>query len=274
MKNILLYFALLTSVALCSCSRNTDACCVQQAQNATDTQTVQANSATENSQENKVLANLADMLLLYEEEDGDSAISKYALIDIDKDGQDEIWITSHDERDGAVFSLIGEKPILLASQIGRLSPSFASGVLSMSGATGGPTYYTGLITIKNSLPEHTLSISNVYDDYSYYLDDKEISESEAKQFQSTLPQDFSQTVTLIELPIGNEQGDEIDKQLFELNKIKHEWLQTLPTDAKNNTLIQQATTINENLKSKLDTMSVVQKNAFYTIKPVDNWKNP
>ena len=237
------------------------------------TQIVQ--SAPIQASKNKVLINLPEMLRLYEEEDGhDSQISKYALIDIDKDGQDEVWITSHDERDGAVFSLIGEQPILLASQVSRLSPSFASGVLSMSGAIGGPTYYTGLTTIKNSLPEHTLSISNVYDDYSYYLDEKEISEGEAQQFQSTLPKDFSQTVSWIELPIGDEQGDEIDIQLFKLNRIKQEWLTTLPTDAKNITLIQQATTISENLNSKLDKMNIVQKNAFYTLSPIDNWKNP
>ena len=120
-------------------------------------------------------------------EDGGDRLTKWALIDIDQDGVNEVWMRADNDKNGAFFAFSDfDGPQLLLSETSRFRPTLAPGRVTVGGPAGGPSYYTNTVTVKNSQREHELTCMQVYEDCEYSLDGKDITTEEGKAFQATI----------------------------------------------------------------------------------------
>lgn len=92
-----------------------------------------------------------DSYEVYEMEDFD----KYALIDIDKDGQPELWLSTNDEENQVVCSIVEGEVVLLAGQDYKRHLMFYDGVVGDAGGCGTGCYYSHYVKLNNSAPEFT-----------------------------------------------------------------------------------------------------------------------
>lgn len=134
---------------------------------------------------------LIELFKLDKAEDGNDPLTKWALIDIDQDGVNEIWMQADNGKNGAFFAFGDfEGPQLLVSETSRFRPSFAPGRITVGGPAGGPSYYTNTITVKDSQRAHDFKRMDVYEDAEYSIDDKDVSVEEGKAFEATLSRDL------------------------------------------------------------------------------------
>ncbi|MBQ6966189.1 MAG: hypothetical protein IJP82_10980 [Bacteroidaceae bacterium] len=119
-------------------------------------------------------------------------MTKFALIDIDEDGKEELWVRSEDDEGGGIFYVEEGNPYLLVTETHRMRPSFAKGKVSVGGPAGGPSYYTCVAVVKNSKREHIFTDFQVEDSHEYVLDGKNMSAAEGKKFRESLKDDYQQ----------------------------------------------------------------------------------
>lgn len=124
-------------------------------------------------------------------EDGGDPLTKWALIDIDQDGVDEVWMRADNDKNGAFFAFGDfEGPQLLVSETSRFRPSFAPGRVTVGGPAGGPSYWTNTIIVKDSRRAHDFNRMDIYEDAEFSLDGKDISVEEGKAFEATISRDL------------------------------------------------------------------------------------
>ena len=131
-----------------------------------------------------------DMQRMYEEEDLDDVhgkLTKFALIDIDSDGCEEIWARTEDDEDGAIFGIDEEGGIsfIIAESEGKRL-SFGKGWVYVGFPAGGPSYFSQIVTVGDSRKMHTLTDFQVEESHKYTLDGKDISEAEGKKFHDSV----------------------------------------------------------------------------------------
>lgn len=141
---------------------------------------------------------LAEMRKLYLEQDPQSNkyynLTRYRTIDIDEDGIEEFWLRDKDDKHGAFFTRHNGEFKLIATENGRLQPTFLrsrDGVsyLRISGSAGGPSYYTQVIELKNSQVLHRFTALEIYgeiDECSF--DGKPMDKAEGKRYMESLPE--------------------------------------------------------------------------------------
>lgn len=124
---------------------------------------------------------------MYEEGDLDDVhypLTKYAFIDIDEDGKDEVWVRTADDEDGALFCFDDEeKPQLVITETEGKRLSVAKGWVGNGYPAGGPSYINHYVVLKDSHVECDFTDFQVYENHEYYLRDTEITEAEAKKIK-------------------------------------------------------------------------------------------
>ncbi len=127
---------------------------------------------------------------MYEEGDLDDVhypLTKYAFIDIDEDGKDEVWVRTADDEDGALFCFDDEeKPQLVITETEGKRLSVAKGWVGNGYPAGGPSYINHYVVLKDSHVECDFTDFQVYENHEYYLRDTEITEAEAKKIKDEI----------------------------------------------------------------------------------------
>ena len=140
---------------------------------------------------------IARMRELYREDDSsddnDYDLTKKRLIDLDGDGVDEVWLRAKDDKHGAFFTYKNGKVELIGVEDGRMTPTFyqtkdGKGYLKISGAAGGPSWYSEIYELKNSRVVHTLTVLEVYGEIDECgMDGKDISKEKCQAYRNALP---------------------------------------------------------------------------------------
>lgn len=127
---------------------------------------------------------------MYEEGDLDDVhypLTKYAFIDIDEDGKDEVWVRTADDEDGALFCFDDEEePQLVITETEGKRLSVAKGWIGNGYPAGGPSYINHYVVLKDSHVEYDFTDFQVYENHEYYLRDTEITEAEAKKIKDEI----------------------------------------------------------------------------------------
>lgn len=127
---------------------------------------------------------------LYEEGDLDDIhypLTKYAFIDIDGDGVDEVWVRTENDEDGAIFLFDDEEePQLIIAESEGKRLSVAKGWVGNGYPAGGPSYINHYVVLKDSRVEYDFTDFQVYENHEYYLHDTEITEAEAKKIKDEI----------------------------------------------------------------------------------------
>lgn len=93
--------------------------------------------------------------------------SKYSLIDVDEDGEPELWISTDDEEYQAVLSIVQGSVKLIAGADFKRHLMFYKGVVGDAGGCGTGCFYAKYTKLKNSAPEF------VFDDMQNYNFEKD-----------------------------------------------------------------------------------------------------
>lgn len=137
-----------------------------------------------------------EMYMTYEMDD----FSKFALIDIDEDGEPELWLSTEDEEYQMVLSVVEGDVKLLAGKDFKRSLIFYKGVVGDAGGCGTGCYYTHYTKLNNSAPEFSLDCFQYYmfetDDlaYEYMKDGEEIAEEEGDAIMESFGEFIEPTV--------------------------------------------------------------------------------
>ena len=151
----------------------------------------QAQQPTEPSAEQ-----FAEMQALYEDSDDDHGwmpLCKWQYVDLDGDGLDEVWMRDRDEEYGVFFSLADGRVSLIGMETDRfqaysLEPKDGKGYFCKGGPAGGPSYYTEVITLKDSRVVERYNQLQVYEDIeAASLDGEEIGQDDARAYMEALP---------------------------------------------------------------------------------------
>ena len=138
----------------------------------------------------------AEMQELYEDADDDHGwmpLCKWQYVDLDGDGLDEVWMRDKAEEFGAMFSLADGAVSLIGIETDRfgaytLEQKDGKGYFCKGGPAGGPSYYTEVITVKDSRVVEQFNQLQVYEDIDgAALNGKDISQDEARAYTDALP---------------------------------------------------------------------------------------
>ena len=127
---------------------------------------------------------------MYEEEDLDDIhypLTKYAFIDIDEDGVNEVWVRTENDEDGAIFGFDEEgEPQLIITESEGKRPSIGKGWVGIGYPAGGPSYFHHYAIVTNSTIEIEFTDFQVEDNHEYYQGETEITEAEAKEIEKRI----------------------------------------------------------------------------------------
>jgi hypothetical protein len=110
--------------------------------------------------------------------------SKYALSDIDEDGEPELWLSTDDEEYQAVLSIVEGGVTLLAGKDYQRHLLFHKGVVGDAGGCGTGCFYARYVQLKNSAPEFEFGDMQNYDFeqedmvHSYSMDEEPLTDEE------------------------------------------------------------------------------------------------
>lgn len=117
--------------------------------------------------------------------------SKYTLIDIDEDGEPEIWVSSDNEEYQGVLSVVEGNAKLIAATDFKRHLIFYKGAVGDAGGCGTGCFYARYTKLKNSAPEYEFTDMTLYNyekdktEDEYSVNGETISEKEAlKIFES------------------------------------------------------------------------------------------
>ena len=139
----------------------------------------------------------AAMQALYDDAEDDHGwmpLCKWQYVDLDGDGLNEVWMRDKAEEYGAMFSLADGKVSLIGIETDRfgaytLEQQDGKGYFCKGGPAGGPSYYTEIITLKDSRVVERFNQLQVYDDIDGAgLNGKDISQDEARAYTKALPE--------------------------------------------------------------------------------------
>lgn len=175
-----LFFPVAMVLMMCACGGNTKT----GGQAAAETDTPSA-------------ADFAAMQALYDDAEDDHGwmpLCKWQYVDLDGDGLNEVWMRDKAEEYGAMFSLADGKVSLIGIETDRfgaytLEQQDGKGYFCKGGPAGGPSYYTEIVTLKDSRVVERFNQLQVYDDIDGAgLNGKDISQDEARAYTKALPE--------------------------------------------------------------------------------------
>lgn len=146
----------------------------------------------------EIMDEFYDGYMTYEMDD----FSKYALIDIDEDGEPEIWLSTEDEAYQVVLSVVQGEVKILAGKDFKRDLFFYKGVVGDAGGCGTGCYYVQYTTLKDSAPESVLTDMQSYNFKTDGVDDEYYKDGEA---------------------LTNEEGDALVKSFGESIEPQVEW---------------------------------------------------
>lgn len=124
---------------------------------------------------------------MYEEDDLDDIhypLTKYAFIDIDEDGIQEVWVRTENDEDGVIFCFDDEgEPVYVIAETEGKRLSIAKGWVGNGYPAGGPSYFNHYVVLKDSHVEYNFVDFQIEERHEYYLGDTEITEAEAKEIK-------------------------------------------------------------------------------------------
>ena len=118
---------------------------------------------------------------------GSLPFTQYALLDIDDDGEPELWLSDDEEEDQAIYSIVEDKATLLAAGNYKHTLAFFKGVVSDGGGCGTGCYYSRYSIVEESQLKSTLVVLRSYNyetddmDFSFDLDGEPISEDQGNE---------------------------------------------------------------------------------------------
>ena len=127
-------------------------------------------------------------------ENKDYKFAKYRYLYIDEDNTEEIWLRDADDKHGAFFTRHNGEFKLIATENGRLQPSFLCskngvGYLRISGSAGGPSMYTQIFELKNSQVIHRFTVLEIYGEIDECtFDGKPMDKEAGKKYLESLPE--------------------------------------------------------------------------------------
>lgn len=128
-----------------------------------------------------------------EEDHGDEALAKWAFVDVDGDGIDEIWMRDDFDEAGALFTHRDGEFRLIGCETFRMKAYMrerqdGKGYVCIAGPAGGPSYFTQVYTLQDSRVVERFSQLQVYDDIDEaWIDDQTISGADARAYMEALP---------------------------------------------------------------------------------------
>lgn len=128
--------------------------------------------------------------------------AKYALIDIDEDGEPEIWLSTEDEEYQVVLSVVEGEVKILAGKDFKRSLLFYKGVVGDAGGCGTGCFFVQYTKLKNSAPDFTLTNIQSFNFETEGLDDEYAKDGEA---------------------LTNDEGDDLLKSFGEPIEPQVEW---------------------------------------------------
>lgn len=145
----------------------------------------------------KDLAQLQKLYVADDRENKSFKLCKYRWLDLDGDGNQEVWLRAKDDKHGAFFTHEGDKWKLIATEDGHMTPSFlydysksGVGYLVIAGSAGGPSVFTNYYEIKKSKVVNHLNILYVYGEIEECgLNGKEISHEAAQKLLNAMPKE-------------------------------------------------------------------------------------
>ena len=118
--------------------------------------------------------------------------SEYSLIDVDRDGQAELWLRNGEFGIGVICSLADNDPHILVDSDGRTSFSFFLGAIQSSGGCGTGCHMAEIVVLKNSRLDYILNNMEQYDmegtlsETGWEKDGKEIPTEEGEKLYKSL----------------------------------------------------------------------------------------
>ncbi len=122
----------------------------------------------------------------------DIEFMEYALIDVDHDGQSELWLRNGEANYEAIFSLADDNPHILIDANERMPFSFFPSAIQASGGCGTGCNMATIAVLKNSRLAYTLNNMEQYDmegnlsENNWEKDGKAISTDEGENLYKTL----------------------------------------------------------------------------------------
>lgn len=113
--------------------------------------------------------------------------TKYMTYDFDGDGKQEFWMSSENDENQAIFSLVNGKLELLSHTYFKTNFFFFPGVIASSGSCGTGCYGIEYTVLRNSLKAYTLNEMQSYNfekdtmESEYTKNDKDISRAEGER---------------------------------------------------------------------------------------------
>lgn len=181
-KNVLSMLVLVCAALVSACGGKT----TQNSQRSEGAQAPKTPSAEE----------FAAMQELYEESDEDHGwkpLCKWQYVDLDGDGIQEVWMRDADETSGAFFAVDDDYLALIGVENERFRPYTreardGKGYFCKSGAAGGPSYYTEVITLQGSRITDRFHQMQVYEDIEGSLNGKELDDAACRAYTASLPE--------------------------------------------------------------------------------------
>lgn len=122
-------------------------------------------------------------------------VAKYALVDIDEDGEPELLLSSEDEDYQEVYSIVQGQSYYLAGTDYRRSLCFYKGVVGDVGGCGTGCYYSYYTKLENSVPLFNMGWFQLYGfntdtneeqvEEEFYLNEEEISVEEGRSIHDS-----------------------------------------------------------------------------------------
>lgn len=126
--------------------------------------------------------------------------SKYALIDIDEDGEPEFWLSTEDGEYQAVLSIVEGNVTMVAGKDFKRQLIFYKNVVGDAGGCGTGCYYVHYTKLKNSAPEYDFSDMTIYDfgkdktEDEYAKDGEPLTEEEAEAILESFGEPYDPVV--------------------------------------------------------------------------------
>ncbi len=121
----------------------------------------------------------------FEEADGVS-IDRWASIDVDGDGYNELWLSDFTKTNGAIIALKGGMSIIGFTDYQNYA-TFGDHGVKISGPCGGPCYQVKVVKLDQSLVTNRLELITVYGEpEECNLDGKDVSMEKAEAFEKSV----------------------------------------------------------------------------------------
>lgn len=127
----------------------------------------------------------------------DATFAKFALVDIDEDGNPELWFRSAKGSDGAFYAINDGKVSFLISENNHSVLAFYKGAIQQSGGCGTGCHLAEYVTVKDSqfgskvrwFTQYSMDGEDVLEE-EYTKDEKPMTKAEGVKFVNSLGKDF------------------------------------------------------------------------------------